>query len=335
MANSLVGQTLGHYKILDQLGAGGMGVVYRAQDSKLGRQVALKVLPTGNTASEEAVERFRREARTASSLNHQNICTIYGFDEHEGQLYLAMELLDGEPLDRRLAGRPLELKQMLDIATQVADALDAAHAEGILHRDIKPANIKLTPDGFIKLVDFGLVKLMAHDESRTITVIQGRGTAAYTPLEQYGGDTGHTDARSDIYSLGGTLYHLLTNQPPPDAKQRFLRPDALTPPRAVNPTLSLRTERAILAALAMHPEDRPLHATAFRDMLIAGPIDAPGTIRRETPLQQTTRAFRTHRRVAFGVSAMIVLALLVTLFAEPIKESPTAAPTPTTTATPR
>jgi serine/threonine-protein kinase len=238
--------------------------------------------------------------------------------------------------EARRDGRLLPESQVLAWGAQICDALTYLHNQDppILHRDIKPANIKVTPDGRIKLVDFGLVKLMAHDDARTITVIQGRGTAAYTPLEQYGGDAGHTDARSDIYSLGATLYHLLTNQPPPDAKQRFLRPHALTPPRALNPDISPRTEKAILAAIATHPEDRLATVAAFRDALIHDPIDLVSgqtrLTRRAPQSVQAARALRTHRGLAVGVAAMILIAILVTLMSEPIKETPPA-PTPAAT----
>jgi serine/threonine-protein kinase len=163
----------------------------------------------------------------------------------------------------------LDERTVLRWANQLCDALEYLHSQNplVLHRDIKPANIKLTPGGLIKLVDFGLVKLLATDEARTITVLQGRGTVAYTPLEQYGGDSGHTDVRSDIYSLGATLYHLMTNQPPTDAKERFLNPDALLPPREINPRISPAVERVILAAIAMHPDQRPPSVAAFREML--------------------------------------------------------------------
>jgi len=268
VANSLVGQTLGHYKILDQLGAGGMGVVYRAQDSKLGRQVALKVLPTGSTASEEAVERFRREARTASSLNHPNICTIYGFDEHEGQLYLAMELLDGEPLDRKLSGRPLELKQMLDIATQVADALDAAHTEGILHRDIKPANIFLTRRGSVKVLDFGLAKLSPeyrrsgrhldaqHETSPAehFTSVAGTtvGTIAYMSPEQARGE--EVDPRTDLFSFGVVIYEMATGRQSFPGHTTAVVFDGIlnrdpAPPSTINAMLPAELDRIVSKAL--------------------------------------------------------------------------------------
>jgi serine/threonine protein kinase/tetratricopeptide (TPR) repeat protein len=283
VSNSLVGQTLGHYKILDQLGAGGMGVVYRAQDTKLGRQVALKVLPASTRATDdETVERFRREARTASALNHPNICTIYSFDEHEGQLYLAMELLDGDPLDRRLSGRALDLRNMLDIATQVADALDAAHAEGILHRDVKPANIFLTRRGQVKMLDFGLAKLSPEYRRRS-SHIDGKhetrvaehftskagttvGTIAYMSPEQARGDD--VDPRTDLFSFGVVLYEMATG------KQSFpghttavvfdgiLNRDPI-PPSNINQMLPSELDRIISKALE---KDRSLRYQTAADI---------------------------------------------------------------------
>jgi serine/threonine protein kinase/TolA-binding protein len=283
VATSLVGQTLGHYKILDQLGAGGMGVVYRAQDLKLGRQVALKVLPTGNTSSEEAVERFRREARTASSLNHPNICTIYGFDEHEGQLYLAMELLDGEPLDRKLSGRPLELKVLLDIAAQVADALDAAHAEGILHRDVKPANIFITRRGPVKVLDFGLAKLSPEyrrsgrhpldargetspPEHFTSVVGTTVGTIAYMSPEQARGD--EVDPRTDLFSFGVVLYEMATGRQSFPGHTTAVVFDGIlnrdpVAPSTINAMLPAELDRIVSKALE---KDRALRYQTAADM---------------------------------------------------------------------
>ena len=283
MSNSLVGQTLGHYKILDQLGAGGMGVVYRAQDTKLGRQVALKVLPTNSrSADDETVERFRREARTASSLNHPNICTVYGFDEHQGQLYLAMELLDGDPLDRRLSGRPLDLRHMLDIATQVADALDAAHAEGILHRDVKPANIFLTRRGQVKMLDFGLAKLSpeyrrrsghldAKHETRLTEHFTSKagttvGTIAYMSPEQARGDD--VDPRTDLFSFGVVLYEMATGRQSFPGHTTAVVFDGIlnrdpVPPSTLNTMLPPELDRIISKALE---KDRSLRYQTAADM---------------------------------------------------------------------
>jgi serine/threonine-protein kinase len=257
-----------------------MGAVYSANDLRLkGRVCAIKeVRPDPDATPEtlaQSLEQFRREAYTLARLDHPNLPKVSDTFSQDQREYLVMDFVEGSDLseladEKRRAGGFLDERVVLSWAEQLCDALAYLHSRRppVLHRDIKPANIKLTPDGLIKLVDFGLVKLLAADESRTVTVLQGRGTVAYTPLEQYGGETtGHTDIRSDIYSVGGTLYHLLTNRPPADAKQRFLNPDSLTMPRSINPRISLQTERAILAAIAMHPDQRPANVDDFRAML--------------------------------------------------------------------
>lgn len=272
------GRMLGHYRILGHLGTGGMGVVYKAQDTRLGRLVALKVLSSDAAGEAGAAERFRREARTALSLTHPNICTIYTFDEQDGRLFLVMELLDGDPLDRRLTGCPLDLRLLLEIGAQVADALEAAHLEGVLHRDIKPANIFLTRRGSVKVLDFGLAKLARRGQRTpdgagsslipdfTSTAGTTVGTIAYMSPEQARGED--LDPRTDLFSLGVVLYEMATgSQTFPGATTALVFDGILNrdplPPRTLNAAVPRELERIIGKALE---KDRALRYQTAADL---------------------------------------------------------------------
>jgi len=314
------------YKILKAIGQGGMGSIYQAEDLRLsGRRCAIKeVRPDPGLdpqAQTQAQQQFYREASVLARLDHPNLPKVSDYFTDDGRDYLVMDFVPGQDLkqimdEARREGRILEERKVLAWAAQLCDALEYLHGQDppILHRDIKPANIKFTPGGLIKLVDFGLVKLMVPDDSRTVTILQGRGTAQYTPLEQYGGDTGHTDVRSDLYSLGATLYHLLTNEPPVEAKQRFLRPDSLRPPRAINPDLSPRTEHAILWALEMHPDNRPANVAALRRALL-GTTSSELWSAPEQPASPWVQALSANQALLFLVLTLLVMAVLATAFA--------------------
>jgi serine/threonine-protein kinase len=334
------------YEILGLIGQGGMGAVYKAADHRLpGRLCAVKEIwpPSGiDTESlDQAREQFLREASTLARLDHPNLPKVSDYftfapaatngPDQGGSTassqdrptadrdYLVMDYVPGQDLQQVIQqahreGHLLDEREVLGWMAQLCDALSYLHSQDppVIHRDIKPGNVKLTPDDRIKLVDFGLVKPLDPENPKTLTGLRGIGSLPYTPIEQYAGELGHTDARSDLYGLGATLYHLLTGRPPASAQDRFLEPEVLLPPRQINPAVSPAVEQAVLAALALHPRERPESVAAWLNMLQGVMPTIPVTVEPTGP--GWGQALRENWWLLLIALAVIAVAVVVTFY---------------------
>ncbi len=368
----MIGRTISHYRIVRELGSGGMGVVFAAEDVRLGRQVAIKFVPDGLPEDRLLFERLRSEARTASALNHPNICTLYDIGDHDGRPFIVMELLQGRTLRERLGAGPLKMDETLEIGIQVADALDAAHREHIIHRDIKPANLFLNDRGSIKILDFGLAKVVSHQPSALTTAptdLTGAGmtlgTVSYMSPEQVTGDP--LDGRSDIFSFGVVLYECVTGHQPFKGKTSGVILSEIlnrTPPAplAFNPDLPLRLQEIITNCLEKDRGLRYQDAAALRtDLkrlrrdLESGPrstsrIDLPqdtsssgmqASAVTSAPIQRAPSATGTagdagrHRGVGLVIAAVLIVSTAAAIAVFRASTAPATATAPLTPPTPR